>query len=295
MGKKYVDKSVTHLAICLVQQKKQHGETPSMKSVLLWIILLYTQSGSAAWIIAPTYKYIPYWNSYDIYPRVLNYDTSDQSPNPCLIKDGQDKPNCEAFTVFNEPGKPLRLTLDIGWQSADPAIYTVKTMGRLSGLLRKGAYHNDWDYFPGGIPSGTCVYIELFIGNLTPGSGRKLTDCVPIYAQVPGCALTPKDINIDFGSMPPGRTKEISTSLTLKCPGPSNATLRISTLPDERLPLGSDGLAQVQFDWGNGLGVPGEFEVTGQQSVTLRALVSSDSSATTGTRSGNVGVSISYW
>ncbi|ANS41630.1 hypothetical protein [Serratia inhibens] len=266
-----------------------------MKLAPLWMILLYTQTCSAEWIIAPTYKYISYWDSYDIYPRVLNYNTSDQTPNPCLVTEGQVKPLCEAYAVFNVPGKQLWETIDIGWQELDPAIYTVKTMGRLSGLLRKGAYHNENDYFPGGIPAGTCVYIELFLEKRIAGTGRKLTDCVPIYAQVPGCALTPTAINIDFGSMPPGRTKEISTSLTLKCPGPSNATLRISTLPDERLPLGSDGLAQVQFDWGNGLGVPGAFEVTGQQSVTLRAVVSSDLSATTGTRSGNVGVSISYW
>jgi hypothetical protein len=267
-----------------------------MRFFLLILGFAAPVSVHALMVIAPTYKYEKQWDQYLITPRVLNYDTGNQDPNPC-VGGGLFDP-CYLVAIIREVGKPERLLNSADWMpnggAAEIEEYRkIKTLGRLLATLRRNYITQWYPDFEGGIPNGTCIYLRLAIGD--NDMGPTMSDCVPIYAQVPGCALTPTDINIDFGTLGPGASREVVTPLTLKCPGTSGATLRLSTLPEERLPLGTDGLSQVTFDWGEGYGLPGHFEIMGTQSVTLRAQVSSDASASTGTRSGNVGVSISYW
>ncbi|CAI0854180.1 Uncharacterised protein [Serratia proteamaculans] len=272
-----------------------------MRFFLLILGFAAPVSVHALMVIAPTYKYEKQWDQYLITPRVLNYDTANQSANPCAS--GVPGDPCQLIAIIREVGKGERFLSSADWtpdggEAETAELRKLKTLGRVLAAQRKNYLTMWYPDFEGGIPNGTCIYLRLGIASGSMAEiykGPTMSDCVPIYAQVPGCALTPTDINIDFGTLGPGASREVVTPLTLKCPGTSGATLRLSTLPEERLPLGTDGLSQVTFDWGEGYGLPGHFEIMGTQSVTLRARVSSDASASTGTRSGNVGVSISYW
>ncbi|CAI0929153.1 Uncharacterised protein [Serratia proteamaculans] len=231
------------------------------------------------------------------FAKIVGASASDPTPNPCY---GTRYCRLRFFTI-SESWLPLGRdgysTQDTGdWNHGHPGDDSeYATIGEWwSTVINKDRVAHDW--LPDKYGADPCVVLAMDgTGAWNMRAGTIISNCAKGLVQVPSCRIEPAQIVVTFDTTV-GRLPEEQTVPDVRVGCSQSVRLRIETNSAEEIPLGGDNTSVAILDWGRGYGVPGVFNMSGQESrpVPLRVKTRGVERLGPGTYSGSAVVNVTY-